>query len=517
MSDFFQQGPVLKNTFLNDTFFIRLLKQFLPQDLYQEIFKDLENLGALASGPLLRLAQGAELHPPEHIPFDAFGNRIDQIWCTPEWEELKKIASEQQLIRIAYQRKQKEFSRLYQFAKLYLFHPSSAFFSCPLAMTDGAARVLELHKNQEWASQAFEHLTSDSLNQFWISGQWMTEKSGGSDVSQTETEATPSGDHFLLNGTKWFTSAITSEMALGLARIKNSKTLSLFYIPVRLNGSLNGIEVLRLKNKMGTRALPTAELKLKDTKAFLISEQGIKAVSAMLNITRLHNAICSVAQMSRGLQLALNYSEQRFAFGKKIIAHALHQKTLFECLIERNKCLYLTLEMARLLGLDETNLATEEDQYLLRLLTPIAKLYTAKKAVSVTAEVLETFGGIGYIENSQIPVLMRDAHVFPLWEGTTNVLSLDVLRVKDKLGLDLLFKYLKVKAAPELHQKLDQFCASAARSTAEQARDLAFAIGDWFCSLGIFEVSSLTEQKFLLENLPIDLRPAIHFESQLQL
>jgi alkylation response protein AidB-like acyl-CoA dehydrogenase len=283
---------------------------------------------------------------------------------------------------------------------------------------------------------AFERLTSRDPERFWTSGQWMTERTGGSDVSLTSTVARPCGDGYALSGVKWFTSATTSQLALTLARIEGdaragSAGLSLFFVELRDElGALRNIRVERLKEKLGTRALPTAELTLDDTPARLVGDagQGVRKIASLLNVTRLYNAVCAVAYMRRAIALAADYATRRVAFGRPLIAHPLHVETLAAMAVEYEGALHLTFHLGALLGREECGEASADDLLLLRLLTPVAKLYTAKQAVAVTSETLEAFGGAGYVEDTGLPRLLRDAQVLSIWEGTTNVLALDVLR-----------------------------------------------------------------------------------------
>jgi putative acyl-CoA dehydrogenase len=434
---FIQEGPELKNPYATNTVLTSILRTQLPTSLFKKSQPELHLFGEKILNTVQSLGRLAETHPPTHIAFDAWGQRVDTIHTHESWSELKNFAAREGLVADGYMRNHAEHSRILQMAKLFLYHPSSAFFSCPLAMTDGAAKVLESQQSQSPVfNDAFTRLTSLDPNTFWTSGQWMTEKTGGSDVSDTSTIATPHKDHFHLSGTKWFSSSTTSEMALALARLEGaesgSKGLSLFFVPMRnQQGSLNNIQVLRLKDKMGTKALPTAELSLNKSKAFLIGEpgKGVKTVASMLNITRLYNAVCSVGQMDRILHLLKNYAEKRQVFQKPLADQILFQTVWIDLKATHFACTALTFEVARLLGREECHLATSEESFLLRLLTPLAKLYTAKKAIEVTSEALEGFGGAGYVENTEIPVLFRDAQVFSIWEGATNVLSLDLLRV----------------------------------------------------------------------------------------
>ena len=434
-TEFFQDGPELGNQFSDDVILRSFLSWRLPKEIYQNIEPGLTQLGQRVIGDILDLAKSAEANPPKLIQYDSWGKRIDYIQVSSAWNKLHHIAAREGIVATAYERKHAEFSRVHQFVLLYLFHPSSAMVSCPLAMTDGAAQVLECFTENQIASDAFMKLTAREPKNFWTSGQWMTERTGGSDVSGTTTIAKLKNNQYSLYGTKWFTSATTADMALALAKIEGENELSLFYLKIHdEQGRLNDIEIHHLKDKLGTRALPTAELTLKGVQAILIGKQGegIKTVANMLNVTRLYNAVCALAYMRRGLALANDYAHKREAFGRKLIDHPLHVRTLKELQCEFEGGLHLVFQTGLLLGKHETQCINQDEMLLLRLLIPVAKLYTGKQVVGVLSEVIECFGGAGYIEDTGLPTLLRDAQVLPIWEGTTNVLSLDVLRVLAK-------------------------------------------------------------------------------------
>jgi putative acyl-CoA dehydrogenase len=430
MSSFFQDPPRLGNQYDDD----RVLQSFLRRNLAPEALAEAEpglrRLGARTAGEMIELAREAEQAPPVHVPFDPWGRRVDEIHVSPAWRTLHRIAAEEGIVATAYERRN-EGARMHQFALLYLYHPSSAIYSCPLAMTDGAARVLEIEAGAQLRREIFPHFVSRDPNEMWTAGQWMTERRGGSDVSGTDTVAKRDRGAFRLYGEKWFTSATTSEMALTLAKIEGSSELSLFLVRLRDDeGRLRQIRINRLKDKLGTRALPTAELALEGTPAHLIGSDGdgVKKIATVLNITRLYNACCAVAFMRRGLALARDYATRRQAFGRPLSGQPLHVETLAGLQVDFEASFHLVFFAAQLLGKQEMDTATKQEREILRLLTPLAKLFTAKRAVAVVSEVIECFGGAGYVEDTGLPALLRDSQVLPIWEGTTNVLSLDVLR-----------------------------------------------------------------------------------------
>jgi putative acyl-CoA dehydrogenase len=444
---FIQAPPSLAgvNTFEADA----LLKAFLAWRMGDRAFAgvraELSRFGARCGSDIRELGERAEAERPVHVPFDAWGRRVDRLELSSAWKALDRVAAEEGLVAIGYERKLGELSRLHQFAKLYLFHVPSAFYTCPLAMTDGAARVLELFGSAELKSGAFRRLTSRDPAQFWTSGQWMTEKTGGSDVSGTSTIARASaggagGAHaqasaFELRGDKWFTSATSSQMAMALAKVEGATDsrggLSLFYLELRdEHGELRNIRIHRLKDKLGTKALPTAELSLEGTPGVLVGEvgEGVKKVASMLNITRLYNSVTAIGTMAHALLLAKDYASKRFAFGKALAEQPLHLQTLADMQCEHEATFLLGFHLIHLLGKDETGQATLEEGVILRLLTPVIKLWSAKQAILIASETIECIGGAGYIEDTGLPRLLRDSQVFSIWEGTTNVLSLDVLR-----------------------------------------------------------------------------------------
>nr|XP_045610109.1 acyl-CoA dehydrogenase family member 11-like [Procambarus clarkii] len=443
LGHFTQTPPHQDNIFTNNAFLTSFLSRVLPKEIYGTIRDDLTRFGRRAVTDIYRLGRECELNQPYVRTFDAWGNRTDEIVTCQAWKDLKKISAEEGLIATAYEGKYGEYDRLYQMVKLYIFSPVSGLYSCPLAMTDGAAKTAKVI-NSTHLQEAYQHLTSRDPQQFWTSGQWMTEKRGGSDVSgSTETVALEQPDGtYQLFGYKWFSSATDADMTLTLANIISEdqpepkpRGLTMFYLETkREDGTSNGIEVVKLKNKLGTRQLPTAELLLDGAVAHQLSPEGrgIASIANMLTITRMHNSVSACASMRRILQLARDYSQRRSAFGQMVESHTLHQLTASRMEVATRGCEMLTFHVARLLGREEAGVATQEESLILRIVTPILKFFTAKMAMEIVSEGLECFGGQGYIEDTGLPSYLRDAQVLPIWEGTSNIMSLDFLRAVTK-------------------------------------------------------------------------------------
>jgi alkylation response protein AidB-like acyl-CoA dehydrogenase len=452
---FFQAPPQLGNQLTDDRVLRSYLARALAPEVRRAVEEDLAEMGELAGGELYALQLEDRLNEPRLLQWDAWGHRVDRIELTAVWKRAARIAAERGVVATAYEARHGAASRIHQFALTYLFDPSTDTYTCPLAMTDGAARTLLDHRPEGIAERAVARLTSRDPARMWTSGQWMTERTGGSDVGLSETSARVVDGGYRLYGTKWFTSAATSEMALTLARLEGapagSRGLTLFYLETFMpDGRKNGIEVNRLKDKLGTRKLPTAELTLAGTLATPVTElgNGVRHIAPMLNVTRTWNAVCSVAALRRGVALARDYAHRRVQFGAPLAEKPLHADTLAGVQAELEAAFHLAFRVVELLGRIEQREASERDERLLRVLTPIAKLTTAKQCVAGLSEILECFGGAGYVEDTGVPRLLRDAQVLPIWEGTTNVLSLDLLRAGGQGGFAALDAELGDLAAP---------------------------------------------------------------------
>lgn len=446
---FIQSPPQLGNQYHDDQFLQSYLHRMLPQAMLREVESQLQGMGELAGGSLYAMQLADRLNEPRLTQWDAWGNRIDQVELTPLWQRCARLAAEYGLVALPYEQLHGAHSRIHQFALVYLFHASSDVYTCPLAMSDGAARSLLESGNKALIGRAVNKLTSRDPDQVWTSGQWMTEATGGSDVGHSLTNAVPQKDgSWQLQGKKWFTSAVNSQMALALARPEGNnqggRGLALFYLETHdAAGHLNGVRIERLKDKLGTRKVPTAELWLEACEARLVGESkdGTRAIEPMLTITRVWNAVSAASAMRRGVALARSYAQQRRAFGKRLSELPLHAETLATLEAEAHAAFLLTFEVVRLLGLKEANEIADGQRALLRLLTPIAKLTTAKQAVATLSEIIECFGGAGYVEDTGLPLLLRDTQVLPIWEGTTNVLALDALLRSDaEVGMRALYK-----------------------------------------------------------------------------
>jgi acyl-CoA dehydrogenase len=470
---FFQEPPRLANTYRSDAVLREHLQRLLPEEVLAEVEPELDGMGEAAAGELRRLAEQAEASPPRLVQYDPWGRRVDRIEVSPAWTELHAAQARAGLSALPYEDRHGRYDRIVQHALLHLYGPSSAVYTCHVAMTDAAARVLIDHAAAALRQRVVPRLTSRDPGRAWTSGQWMTEREGGSDVGRTATVARCDQDgQWRLDGVKWFTSATTADCALALARpegaAEGSRGLGLFLVErldPRTGRTQLGSTILvnRLKDKLGTRALPTAELTLAGAAATPVggTDGGLRKIAGMLNVTRLHNALSAAAGMRRGVELAGVYAGTRQAFGRRLAELPLHRATLADLAVEAEAAFALASRGMELLGGQEHGAAGGQEQRVLRALVPTVKLLTAKDAVAHASEVVEAFGGAGYVEDTGIPRLLRDAQVLPIWEGTTNVLSLDLLRAESREGAvtallgDLAEQLAAVRATPAAGVEVD--------------------------------------------------------------
>jgi acyl-CoA dehydrogenase len=468
---FLQDAPQLSHPYRSDHVLLRLLDRALPAERRAALDTDLDALGDYAVMAWQR-ANASTRRKPVLTQWDAWGRRIDRIELTPAWQEGAAMTTGHAVLAAGHAAS--KHARLEEFARVYLYHLASEFYTCPLAMTDGAATAIKASGNRALIERALPHFLSRDASTLWLSGQWMTETSGGSDVGNTETVARQDASgQWRLYGRKWFSSAVVGEAALALARPEDGASagtaaLALFYVET-MDGERRKPELIidRLKDKLGTQELPTAEIHLDGLPAWPLGElaHGVRQVAPMLNITRSWNAICAVASMARAISLARDFAMRRQAFGRPLIEQPLHAHTLADMQAEFEAAFALAFEVAHLLGRVEHHNAAVHEAAALRLLTPLTKLWTGKLAVTICSETLECFGGAGYIEDTGLPQLLRDAQVYAIWEGTTNVLSLDSLRALagDSLGA------LRMTCAAWLEGNDNMHAGSAIRQTLDAA------------------------------------------------
>jgi len=441
----------LDNQFDDDRVLRRYLDRVLPENMRASITPDLRELGALAGGDLYDLQLQDRENDPSLTRYGPQGDRIDHVELTDVWKRGLAEAASHGVIARAYEREHGRYSRIDQFVRAYLLLPGTDMLGFLLATTDGAARTLFDHGPDDLTNEVLPHFLSREPASFWTSGQWRTEKAGGSDLSQIETTAQRDADGtWRLHGHKWFTSSTAANVALVLARTDDTDgDLTLFYLPIRDGADATpraGIHVNRMKDKMGARKLPVSEIELDGAQARPVAGigDGTRTLGPMVRIARTWNSVLAVGLMRRGLALARDFGQKREAFGTPIMEKPLHYDTMASLQATFEGAFHLTFRLVELLGKQETGTLSDQERHLFYALTPLVKLTTAKQATSVLGEVMEAFGGGGYVEDTGIPMLLRNAYALPLWEGTTNVMALTALQ---KLRRDGRFAALKAELA----------------------------------------------------------------------
>ncbi|KAI1505795.1 acyl-CoA dehydrogenase/oxidase [Biscogniauxia marginata] len=473
----------------DDAVLARILQQYLPPQGQRDVGLAIHNLSRRVLHPsTLRYAVEAETNIPTLQPFTTFGkeNRDDPLRTCEGWKALKAMGIEEGVVARAYdQSKTTHNRRIEQFGLAHVWSHTSTLTMCPMSMTDGVATLLLRHMRNADNDQpgrsaviaeSYRRLVSLDPREAWTSGQWMTERTGGSDVSGTETIAQrltteelasdissaysqdavglPLGP-WRIDGFKWFSSATDSDMTVLLA--KTPKGLDAFISHCldsenEIQTELNGISVQRLKNKLGTRGLPTAELEIKGARGWLIGEEGkgIKEISAILNITRIHTSTSSASYWARGLSICRAYSKVRKVRGRFLYENSQHMFWMARETVKYWAATHFVFFGVALLGCSEQgwgpaaqNTAAEAliprdrgmREALLRLLTPVIKAQVSMGAVSGLRESMECLGGVGYCGNHEdggilnLAKIFRDSVVNTIWEGTVSVMAEDVRRV----------------------------------------------------------------------------------------
>ena len=416
--------------------FRALCRRKLSEAAFAWAEPQLSAMGGQAATIVAPLAVIADREPPRLTTHDARGNRVSRVDYHAAYREMERIAYGSGMIAMKY--KTHEHSReapFIGFALGYMFAMAECGLYCPLCMTDGVARVLTRHGSHEQVMRVVPHLTSTDPRTLWTGGMFLTERAGGSDVGANQTTARKDADGtWRLTGHKWFCSNVDAQAVLITARVNGEGTRGLrtFLLETRDDSGaiVEGMTIERLKNKLGVRSMATGEVTLTDARAEEVGD--FAAMTDMLNLSRLYNAVASVALMSRVVLEARHYIERRHAFGRPIIEFPLAQETFFDIEAEHVGAMLLTFEAVD--ALVRADAGDDDAARLLRVLTPIVKAVTGKLAVPCASEAMELIGGNGYIEDSPLPRLLRDAQVLPIWEGTTNILVLDALRVMHRDG-----------------------------------------------------------------------------------
>lgn len=437
-----------------------ILRRWVQETLSNEAVAILEPkakwIGGVAATQMDEESQMADRHPPELVLRNWLGEETEEVRFHPSYTSLLDKAIKSGMFSLKWDgRGRSGFSterHKLGFVPYFLFSMAEGGLPCPLCMTDGAARLIRLFGCEELKSGILPHISTERVEELFTGAMFLTEKQGGSDVGTNEVVAKKSKDgRYKLFGEKWFCSNVNAEVIFALARTgkleEGIRGLSLFLIQrKRQDGTPNRLGIRRLKDKLGVRSMASAECVLDGTEAILIGSegQGFKLMTEMINLSRLYNSVAAISFFRRAQIESWQWNRHRTTFGEPLLEHSLMRWKWWELSSLYRLCFTLTMQCVDLL--DKADNGCEESAQLLRFLTPLTKKFTAETAVYAIREHMELMGGIGYIEDGVMPKLLRDVLVLPIWEGSGNIMILDMLRAHMKGdGLRLLMDHIGEK------------------------------------------------------------------------
>jgi alkylation response protein AidB-like acyl-CoA dehydrogenase len=424
--------------------------------------------------------------------FDQLGKRVDEILFPPEYWKMLKRGYQAGVIWRAFE----ENSLLPSYLLGYVTSFYDPGLYCPYTVSLSTAVPVEKYGSENLKSRFLPTMLRKDET-VWQGATWMTEIKGGSDLGATvETVARPAGDKWLLTGEKYFASNAGAELAVVAARPEgapqNVRGLALFLLPkYREDGSLNYF-IRRIKDKIGTRSVPTGEVELKNSEAYLLgkAEWGIYLILEVLNLSRVANSVASVALAQRAICEALNFAKERRAFGKPVISHPLLQNQFENRLADLKAAFALAWEATQLLNEVWRETPNYSERYhLFRLVAHLAKYWTAELAAQTAKWAMEVHGGIGTLAEFRVERWLREAMILQIWEGTPHRQILDGLEVMErKAAHQLLFQLLAPMAEPRALEKMKARVDNHLALAAEEKEANAEAL---FHDLAVFTANAI--------------------------
>ncbi|MBV8913166.1 MAG: acyl-CoA dehydrogenase family protein [Acetobacteraceae bacterium] len=432
------------NLFRSDPALAPLARLYLPADLAEHIVPHLDRLGELAGGTLDRLAAEADRNPPTLSHRSRRGEDLQAVQKHPVYREMERLAFGTFGLAALSHRGgvlgwPTPMPPAAKYLLTYLFVQAEFGLMCPVSMTDSLTRTLRRFGERALVERYLPALLSQDLDALAQGAMFMTEQGAGSDVGAVAVQARPEPDGtWRLFGDKWFCSNPDAALAMVLARPAGApggiERVGLFLLPrQRPDGTANAYRIIRLKDKLGTRSMASGEVRLEGALAYLIGDDprsvpgaGFRQMADMVNNSRLSNGVRAAGLMRRAVTEAFYVARHRRAFGQALIDMPLMRRQLAKMLLPAEQARTMMLQAADALRRSD---AGEPGAYaLLRILTPLLKFRACRDARRVTGDAMEVRGGCGYIEEWPDPRLLRDAHLGSIWEGTSNVVALDVLR-----------------------------------------------------------------------------------------
>ena len=426
----FGRGTV--NPFEVDRNFRLTLEYYMGKNEYDKYKPYFHDMGEIIGAKLDEISEYTDkIGRPKLIKWSVDGKQVDDIWLNPAHREfLYELYSK----GIVWKKFLDNASWFIHFALGYMLFDPGLY--CSVTVTLATAYTIYKYGSNEQKEKYLPHFFTQDKEELWQGATWVTEVQGGSDVGANTTIARFENGKWRLYGEKYFTSNVGAELALVTARIegapKGAKGISLFLVPRYNENREPNYKITRLKEKIGTIAVPTGEIVMEGSEAELIGkrEEGIYYTLEMLTVSRLANIVGSTGLASKALYESINYINMREAFGKKLEEHPLMKFDILDMLVETEAAISLAFRAIQLF--DEawqSKPPYEEKYHHMRLVSHLAKNRTADQSIYVAHRGLEVHGGIGFLEEFPYSRLLREALVLPIWEGTSNVHSLDLLEV----------------------------------------------------------------------------------------
>ena len=438
------------NLYRADPMAAPLFATYLPRELFEHLAPHFDRLGELAGGRLDELASIADKHPPTLSVRTRRGADESRVVKHPAYVDMERIAfGDFGLAAMSHRGGvlgwPEPMPPAAKYALTYLLVQAEFGLCCPVSMTDSLARTLRRYGDPALVERVLPLVTALDLDALHQGAMFMTEQGAGSDVAGTETLARERGDgSWALTGDKWFCSNPDAGFAMVLARSEPPATnpglkgVSLFLLPRQLpDGNPNAYRILRLKDKLGTRSMASGEIRLEGATAWLVGERGrgFQQMADMVNNSRLSNGVRAAGLMRRALTEALHVARHRVAFGRPLVEMPLMRRQLAKMALRAEQARSMVFQTAAALA--RADRERGEAAALARIMTPLIKFRACRDARVVTGDAMEVRGGCGYIEEWSDARLLRDAHLGSIWEGTSNIVALDVLRAvrrDDALG-----------------------------------------------------------------------------------
>ncbi len=447
------------NAYRADPEFERLLRVYTDPDVLAHVAPQFDRLGERVGSELEELALQADKNPPTLRPRTRSGADAQAIDKHPAYRRLEQYAfAEFGLAAMSHRAGVFDWPEplppIVKYGLTYLFVQAEFGLCCPVSMTDALTRTLRKFGSEALIERYLDALTTQDFDAAFQGAMFMTEQDAGSDVGAITTEARFDAGVWRLYGDKWFCSNADADLAMVLARPADAEPgtrgLTLFLLPRRLAyGRLNDYRIVRLKDKLGTRSMASGEIVLEGAEAYVVGEpgKGFKQMTDMINMSRLSNGVRSAGLMRRALNEALFIARNRSAFGSRLLDLPLMQRQIVKMMVtaeQGRSMVFHTAECLRRADAGDSEAAT-----LLRILTPLIKFRTTRDARKVAGDGMEIRGGWGYIEEFSDGRVLRDAHLGSIWEGTSNIVALDVFRaIRREQTLAPLQRYL--------HARLDE-------------------------------------------------------------